>query len=118
MRRFAPAAVLAGLLFLPAAQAASPASGTVSPTVSAVQYQGAAISAVPPALTRRACVEGQNCDTFDLLVDVPAGFYDLNDRVLKVTITWTDPANDLDLYVCQGTALDDPQCRWQPPWVG
>lgn len=110
MRRFAPVALLATLLFLPAARAASPGSGTVTPTVAAVQYQGAAISAVPPALTRRVCVEGQNCDTFDLLVDVPAGFYDLNDRVLTVSITWADPANDLDLYLCQGTTLDDPQC--------
>jgi hypothetical protein len=110
MRRFAPAAILVGLLFLPAAQAANPASGTVTSTIAAVHYQGAAISAVPPALTRRVCVEGQNCDTFDLLVDVPAGFYDLNDRVLTVTINWADTANDLDLYVCQGTAVDDPQC--------
>jgi len=110
MRRLALAAVLTGLLFLPAANAASPGSGTVTPTVASAQYQGAAVSAVPPALTRRVCVEGQNCDTFDLLVDVPAGFYDLNDRVLTVTITWSDPANDLDLYLCQGTAVDDPQC--------
>jgi hypothetical protein len=27
-----------------------------------------------------------------------------------VTISWADPANDLDLYVCQGTYADDPQC--------
>jgi hypothetical protein len=110
MRRFAPVAVLAGLLFLPVAHGASPASGTVTPTAASIQYQGSLISAVPPALTRRACLEGQNCDTFDLVVDVPTGFYDLNDRVLTVTITWTDPANDLDLYLCEGTALDDPQC--------
>src|SRR4051794_11452647 len=109
MRRFAPLAVLAGLLFLPTAHGATPASGTVTATASAVQYSGSA-SAVPPALTRRACVEGQNCDTFDLVVDVPANFYDTSDRVLSVTISWTDPANDLDLYVCQGTAADDPQC--------
>jgi hypothetical protein len=110
MRRFAPVAVLAGLLFLPVAHGANPASGTVTPTAASVQYQGSLISAVPPALTRRVCLEGQNCDTFDLVVDVPAGFYDLNDRVLTVTITWLDPANDLDLYLCEGTALDDPQC--------
>jgi hypothetical protein len=110
MRRFAPVAVLAALLFLPAAQAASPGSGTVTPTVATVQYQGGPISAAPPAVSRRVCVEGQNCDTFDLVVDVPANFYATNDRVLTVTVTWADPANDLDLYVCQGTAVDDPQC--------
>jgi hypothetical protein len=109
MRRLAPLAILAGILFLPAAHGATPASGTVTATASAVQYSGSA-SAVPPALTRRACVEGLNCDTFDLIVDVPANFYDANDRVLNVTISWADPANDLDLYVCQGTAADDPQC--------
>ncbi len=110
MRRFVLVTVLAGLLFIPAGHGASPGSGTVSATVGSVQYQGSPISAVPPAVSRRACVEGQNCDTFDLLVDVPATFYDANDRVLTATITWADPANDLDLYVCQGTAVDDPQC--------
>jgi hypothetical protein len=110
MRRLVPVAVLAALLFLPAAQGASPASGTVSPTGATVQYQGGPISAVPPAASRRVCVEGQNCDTFDLVVDVPANFYATSDRVLTVTITWADPANDLDLYLCQGTAVDDPEC--------
>src|SRR5437867_4076707 len=110
MRRLVPVAVLAALFFLPAAQGASPASGTVSPTGATVQYQGGPISAVPPAASRRVCVEGENCDTFDLVVDVPADFYATSDRVLTVTITWADPANDLDLYLCQGTAVDDPQC--------
>ena len=109
MRRLAPLAVFAGLLVLPTAHGATPASGTVSATAATVQYSGPA-SAVPPALTRRACVEGTNCDTFDLVVNVPADFYNTNDRVLTVTISWADPANDLDLYVCAGTATDDPQC--------
>src|SRR6266516_2153145 len=87
MRRLVPVAVLAALFFLPAAQGASPASGTVSPAGATVQYQGGPISAVPPAASRRVCVEGQNCDTFDLVVDVPANFYATSDRVLTVTIT-------------------------------
>src|SRR5919197_754003 len=87
MRRLAPLAVLAGLLVLPTAHGAKPASGTVSATAATVQYSGPA-SAVPPALTRRACVEGTNCDTFDLVVNVPADFYNTNDRVLTVTISW------------------------------
>src|SRR2546423_11003853 len=110
MRLFALVALVAALLFLPAAHGANPGSGTVTPSAGTLQYQGVQISAVPPALTRRICVEGQNCDTFDLVVDVPANFYDTNDRVLTATITWSDPANDLDLYVCAGTATDDPQC--------
>src|SRR6266516_4495700 len=111
MRRLVPVAVLAALFFLPAAQGASPASGTVSPTGATVQYQGGPLSAVPPAASRRVCVEGQNCETFDLVVGVPATFHARRDRVRTVTLSGADPGNDLDLYLCQGTAVDDPECR-------
>ena len=111
MRRIAPVLLLAAWLF-PAvtSSAATPQSGTVSPTVSSLSYQGSSISSVPPAVSRRVCAENQNCDTFDLIVAVPAGFYDTADRILTVTITWPNSANDLDLYLCQGTQTDDPQC--------
>jgi hypothetical protein len=105
-------ASLIALVLVPAVTggAATPGSGTVTATSGSLAYEGSNISAVPPAVSRRVCVEDQNCDTFDLTVDVPAGFYDANDRVLSVTISWSDAADDLDLYVCRGTAASDPQC--------
>ena len=111
MRRVVLAVVLiASLLTFAVSQAASPSSGTVSATQGSIAYTGSSITGVPPAISRRACIEDQNCDTFDLTVDVPAGFYDTADRVLTISINWADPANDLDLYLCSGTSSSDPQC--------
>jgi hypothetical protein len=110
-RTCAPLVALAVLVVIaPAAPAADPDSGTVGPGVGSVSYNGAEISATPPALTRRACVDGANCDTYTLTVDVPENLYASQDRVLKVMISWEDADNDLDLYVCSGSEADDPQC--------
>jgi hypothetical protein len=111
MRRVVLVVVLiASLLTFAVSQAATPSSGTVSPTQGSIAYTGSSITGVPPAISRRACIEDQNCDTFDLSVDVPAGFYDAADRVLTISISWADSANDLDLYLCSGTSSSDPQC--------
>lgn len=100
---------LAALPFLPA-RAATPDSGTVSPTATTITYQGAEVGDAPPALNRRVCTDRVNCDSFALTVEVPEGFYPANSRVLSATITWTDPDADLDLWICRGTASSNPQC--------
>ncbi len=111
MRRIVLVLLLAAAL-VPAVRsfAATPDSGTVTATAGSLSYAGAEISAVPPAASRRVCLEDQNCDTFQLTVNVPSSFYKTADRVLTATIAWTDSANDLDLYVCSGSESDDPEC--------
>jgi hypothetical protein len=111
MRRLVPVLLLAAAL-VPAvsSSAATPESGTVTATAGSLSYSGARISSVPPAVSRRVCVEDQNCDTYRLTVDVPGTFYATADRVLTATISWSGSANDLDLYLCQGSDSTDPQC--------
>ena len=57
MRRIALVVLLAAWsLPIVVTEAATPTSGTVSPIVGSLSYQGAQISDVPPAVSRRACV--------------------------------------------------------------
>lgn len=108
--------ILIGLLavavvsFLPG-KAATPSSGTLSPTISKLTYRGETGVGAPLSIGgTKTCVEGATCDTFDLTIDVPETFYDSASRVLTATITWADEANDLDLYLCGGSTAEDPQC--------
>lgn len=105
------ALALAALPVLPSI-ASDPSSGTVSASVSKLLYHGAetGFGAPQSAGGQNSCVEGLNCDTFELTVDVPADFYSHNARVLTATIKWADAANDLNLYLCKGSADSDPQC--------
>lgn len=96
------AAALAMTLGLTTAsvQAATPDSGTVSPTSPTTGWDGehyAAAASVEPTL----CATGltQVCDIYTLTVDVPTSYWDTNTGGAEVTITWADAANDFDLYV-------------------
>lgn len=92
------------------AQASKPATARFNSRGGHVRYAGAHIAAEPPALTRRACLDGRNCDSFLVTISLPAGFYAAHDRVLTMTISWVSKDSDLDLYVCKGTEQSDPQC--------
>jgi hypothetical protein len=110
---------LAVLPVLPSG-ASDPTSGTVSPTVSKLAYDGAEIGVDRPTdlIAPTDCVEGLTCDTFELTVDVPDGFYANSHRELTATITWTDPNADLNLFLCPGSATDDPNCIMAYPVIG
>lgn len=112
-RRSRPRAVLTAVLALlcgllgaaPAAHAATPSAGTLSPAHRTVTWQSptyAAGSVPDPAHcpTAAADPEGKVCDRFALTVDVPAGYWQGNpDGGVPVSISWPDPAMEFDLYV-------------------
>src|SRR6267143_2098505 len=77
------------------ARAASPSSGTVSPTGPALAWGGTASGTA--SANESTCVEGVNCDTFTLTVSgTPA---DYAGKVVAVKIAWSNSANDYDLYI-------------------
>src|SRR6185436_11824935 len=45
---------------------------------------------------------GAFCDSFLLTVDVTPAYWDDHSGGVDVSITWTNPVNDFDLYVYQG----------------
>lgn len=98
----AAAAVLAvGLtaVLLPPADAATPASGTVSDTSPSVRYTAGPF--VAPNVTGTAgavnCTAPQSCDDYALTVATPAGYGTTHS--LKVTVSWPTAAADFDVYL-------------------
>lgn len=101
-RAAAAAAVLAvGLtaVLLPPADAATPASGTVSDTSPSVRYTAGPF--VAPNVTGTAgavnCTAPQSCDDYALTVATPAGYGTTHS--LKVTVSWPTAAADFDVYL-------------------
>src|SRR6267142_621421 len=77
------------------ARAASPSSGTVSPTGPALAWGGTASGTA--SANEATCVEGVSCDTFTLTVSgTPA---DYAGKVVAIRIQWSNSANDYDLYI-------------------
>jgi len=101
------AALAACALVLPAltatGHAATPGSGTVSPTAPTVTFQGRADAAgVNPVGSSAGCPAtdpGGLCDRYDLTVDVTPDYWTTHTGGVKLTINWTDPGNDYDVYV-------------------
>lgn len=81
------------MLGLPLAQAATPAMGTLSPTQPTLEF-----SSGPNAVSNAAgdC-SVLPCDTYDITLDIPAGFTATHpDAKIKVELTWdVDPDYDL-----------------------
>jgi hypothetical protein len=90
----------AGLAFV--SFAASPSSGTISPsTTTNVTWQGTG-NGLPPAAGGEAdCEEGANCDTFKLTISGTPG--DWVGKQVKVKIQWLLNSNDYDLSVRKGS---------------
>jgi hypothetical protein len=96
---FALFLVVAFLMPLTMVQAANPTSNSLSPTVGAsATWNGTAPGGASPE-GETTCVEGVNCDTFTL--NVSEG--DWTGKKIKVTIGWTLPASDYDLYIHKGS---------------
>ena len=97
--RIALLAILALLIALTdsvasTARAATPASGTISPTNSSLAYTAGPF-VVPVADTSLCDPSSAPCDTFSLTVATPAGFQATNN--VKVVISWANRAADFDL---------------------
>lgn len=96
--RLAPALLLT-VLVSTAAIAATPSSGSVSPTTgSSVSWTSSAAGATNGEST---CVEGVTCDSFTLTVSGNVTQY--KGKYVNISINWTLPTNDYDLYVHSGS---------------
>lgn len=80
----------------PSTRAASPTMNTISPAGPTRSWDGTAVGG--SSAGEDTCQEGVNCDTFKLTVE--PGVW--TGKVIAIKITWTNPANDYDLYVHQG----------------
>jgi hypothetical protein len=85
-------------LSLPSGHAANPAAGTISPAGPDVTWQGPLSGGA--CANETSCVEGANCDTFKLTLSGTEE--DWAGKVVNITINWTNPANDYDLYIHKG----------------
>jgi hypothetical protein len=92
-------AVLGAISLSPSStHASNPAAGTISPTGPDVTWQGPLTGGA--GANETSCVEGVNCDTFKLTLSGTED--DWAGKIVKVNITWTNPANDYDLYIHKG----------------
>jgi len=85
-------------LSLPSGHAANPTAGTISPAGPDVTWQGPLSGGA--CANETSCVEGANCDTFKLTLSGTEE--DWAGKVVNITINWTNPANDYDLYIHKG----------------
>ncbi len=87
---------ISGLLAL-ISFAASPSSGTITPTSSPITWNGTASGIPPTGGGESSCTEGTNCDSFTLTISGTPG--DWTGKQVHVQINWALPANDYDMYV-------------------
>ena len=86
------------IILNPTVRAANPATGAISPTGANVVWQGPVTGGA--GANEDTCVEGANCDTFKLTLT--GNEEDWAGKVVNITINWTNPANDYDLYIHKG----------------
>ncbi len=109
LRPVLPASLLAVLVLLVGAAgtgAATPATGTISPTTPSASWTGQfyAVQATP---VPEACAPvdplNTTCDHFSLTVDVPPSYWATHHGGAQIQITWASSANDFDLFVYDKT---------------
>jgi hypothetical protein len=95
----AGALLAAGLSLGAGADAATPASGTVSSTSPTLTYAGGPflVSNVTGTAGAIDCSVPGSCDDFALTVDTPAGYG--IDHNLKISVGWTNSVADFDVYL-------------------
>lgn len=81
------------------ASAQNPGSATMSPTSTPVQWTGTMSGTPPTGEGTLSCTYGTNCE--DFVLTVGAGTW--TGIRIAVGIHWTNPADDYDLYVHQGS---------------
>lgn len=84
---------------LPLAFASTPDNGAVSPSSTTPVTWTSNSATAPSAGGESTCVQGTTCDSFTL--NVAAGTW--TGKRVAVSIRWSVPANDYDLYIHQGS---------------
>jgi len=84
---------------LPRVLASAPTAGTIGTGGPALAWTGTA-TATGAANGESSCVEGVNCDSFTLTVSGQPS--DWAGKFIPVSINWTIPADDYDLYIHKG----------------
>lgn len=92
----------------PRAGAATPSSGTVSDGATQATWNGSTL-ATAPAFSPGTCQTAQNCDVFNLTINVSGAYRSTNPGfVVFIRIDWQNAANDYDLFVRKdGAAVDE-----------
>ena len=117
----------AGVNQLSGADAATPASGTVSTTAPSVSWTGGPFTVANVtgnALDQPDCSAPSSCDDFLVHVNTPAGYE--SGHQLKIQVGWANTAADFDVYVLDAdgnvvsTAASsaDPEQAIIPPAAG
>lgn len=106
-RWLAAVAVIAGLLPLALAHAADPGDGKITLQNKSVHWQGASwpigVTAVAQRGVEPTCAPANadqahaTCDHFALTVDVPASYWKRHPGGVKVTASWADPNDKLEI---------------------
>lgn len=84
--------------------AASPGSGTVTPTSPPILWTGTGVAGTSVGET--SCVEGVSCDTFTLAVS--GSPEDWAGKRIQVSIAWVLVGSDYDLYIRKGANNSGP----------
>lgn len=92
----------------PRAGAATPTSGIVSDSTAQVTWSGSTL-ATAPAFAPGTCQTAQNCDVFNLTLNISSTYRTANAGfVVFIRIEWQNNTNDFDLYIRKdGAAVDD-----------
>jgi hypothetical protein len=102
---------LAALLLAGGGTAATPGSGTVSPTSPSTTWQGIHYDtaafvlgqvASDPCPSAALDPNDATCDHYRVTVDVPSSFWSSNVGGATITISWGSADNDFDMYVYDG----------------
>src|SRR4051794_25137146 len=102
-----------------AALAASPSTGTITPSTRSVKWDGAtwvagaaAVAQIgtgvePVCPPKEADPVGAVCDHYALTVKVPASYWKAHPGGVRVTASWPDPNNKLEIvaYDASGTLV-------------
>ncbi len=98
-------AALAAFLLLPVAQAATPASGTLSPGTPELTYTYGPNTISNPSGTGELVCQSPvlPCDAYALTIEIPAGSPAYK---LKIESSWTTVDDDYDLYLLNGSGGD------------
>jgi hypothetical protein len=100
--------------------AATPSSGTLSPTSPSISYTGGPF-VVPTNSSDSAagpvdCSQTSPCEDFGLTIDIPQTYKDSHPQdLVKVEVSWSDPTGgqDLDIFL-----VDNPDDRTYPAHGG
>jgi hypothetical protein len=107
MKRILPLLILASATL---AWSATPATGTLTGAGSTITWAGGTLSGVngdaindtagDPLTPGTGCTLTNSCETFTLVVNLPATFYTTNPNYgVQIAINWASVTNDFDIYL-------------------